>query len=114
MYRAVMEEVVRYLDRCYRSLDALQPNVIGRSKSVLQVSKNNTNHDSDSSSASSPRARSSTNLNDMQKSYTKKQQELLSYHHHPVSTGSAIPLLEDDCAPPSPSSSYSTFRDFTW
>ncbi|XP_065076864.1 uncharacterized protein LOC135700317 [Ochlerotatus camptorhynchus] len=119
MYRAVMEEVVRYLDRCYRSLDALQPNVIGRSKSVLQVSKNNANHDSDSSSASSPRARSSTNLNDVQKSYTKKQQELLIHHHHqqqrhPASTGSAIPLLDDDCAPSSPASSYSTFRDFTW
>uniref|UniRef100_A0A182J3S0 Uncharacterized protein n=1 Tax=Anopheles atroparvus TaxID=41427 RepID=A0A182J3S0_ANOAO len=39
MYRAVMEEVVRFLDRCYRSLDALQSGQIGRSKSVLQVSK---------------------------------------------------------------------------
>ncbi|XP_021696854.1 flocculation protein FLO11 [Aedes aegypti] len=130
MYRAVMEEVVRYLDRCYRSLDALQPNVIGRSKSVLQVSKvhtssnnnNSINHDSDSSSASSPRARSSTNLNDVQKSYTKKQQELLSHHHqqqqlqsHPAtSSGTATPLLDEDYAPPSPASSYSTFRDFTW
>lgn len=120
MHRAVMEEVVRYLDRCYRSLDALQPNVIGRSKSVLQVSKTATNHDSDSSSASSPRARSSTNINDVQKSYTKKHQEFMSLHHpqqqqRPASTSSAIPLTDDDCAPPSPaSSSYSTFRDFTW
>ncbi|XP_029725808.2 lateral signaling target protein 2 homolog [Aedes albopictus] len=135
MYRAVMEEVVRYLDRCHRSLDALQPTVINRSKSVLQVSKvhtsstgsnnNSINHDSDSSSASSPRARSSTNLSDVQKSYTKKQLELLSHHHHhqqqqqlqshpSTSSGTATPLLDEDCAPPSPASSYSTFRDFTW
>lgn len=115
MYRAVMEEVVRYLDRCYRSLDALQPGLIGRSKSVLQVSKNH-NHDSDSSSASSPRARSSTNLIDVQKSYTKKQQELLSHQQqqHQINSVAATTLLDDDCVPPSPAGSYSTFRDFTW
>ncbi|XP_058464745.1 uncharacterized protein LOC131438628 [Malaya genurostris] len=120
MYRAVMEEVVRYLDRCYRGLDALQPNIIGRSKSVLQVSKNHSHHDSDSSSASSPRARSSTNLIDVQKTYTKKQQELLSSHQQQPQQqlqGNSIvvsPLLDDDCVPPSPAGSYSTFRDFTW
>ncbi|XP_053686806.1 uncharacterized protein LOC128736356 [Sabethes cyaneus] len=120
MYRAVMEEVVRYLDRCYRGLDALQPNIIGRSKSVLQVSKNHSHHDSDSSSASSPRARSSNNLNDVQKTYTKKQQELLSSHqqqqqHHQHGSTAASPvLIDDDCAPPSPAGSFSTFRDFTW
>ncbi|XP_055533454.1 uncharacterized protein LOC129723323 [Wyeomyia smithii] len=117
MYRAVMEEVVRYLDRCYRGLDALQPSIIGRSKSVLQVSKNHNHHDSDSSSASSPRARSSTNLVDVQKTYTKKQQELLSSHqqkHHQNGSIAASPLLDDNCPPPSPAGSYSTFRDFTW
>ncbi|XP_055603919.1 myb-like protein Q [Uranotaenia lowii] len=138
MYRAVMEEVARYLERCYRTLDALQPTIIGRSKSVLQVSKSTMNHDSDSSSASaSPRARSSTNLIDVQKSYTKKQQELLlhqqhqqqqqnKHHHHhqshlqlhhkisPLVVGSSSLILDEDCAPPSPAGSYSTFRDFTW
>lgn len=114
MYRAVMEEVVRYLERCYRSLDALQPALIGRSKSVLQVSKPSsssiiTNHDSDSSSASSPRARSSTNLIDVQKSYTKSHPLV-----KPMNSTPANALLDDDCAPPSPASSYSTFRDFTW
>ncbi|XP_058837301.1 serine-rich adhesin for platelets-like [Topomyia yanbarensis] len=120
MYRAVMEEVVRYLDRCYRGLDALQPNIIGRSKSVLQVSKNHSHHDSDSSSASSPRARSSTNLIDVQKTYTKKQLELLSHQQQQqqqqLQNSSIVgsPLQDDDCIPPSPAGSYSTFRDFTW
>ncbi|XP_058120131.1 sericin 1 [Anopheles ziemanni] len=161
MYRAVMEEVVRFLDRCYRSLDALQSGQIGRSKSVLQVSKtsnggtqhnhnhhhsnNHHHHDSDSSSASSPRARSSTNLVDVhQKTYTKatngrldqqsQHQNQHQQHQHqqkqqhqpssltlinssPTSSQHGAPSThpEDDCAvPPSPASSYSTFRDFTW
>ncbi|XP_050073798.1 uncharacterized protein LOC126561596 [Anopheles maculipalpis] len=148
MYRAVMEEVVRFLDRCYRSLDALQSGQIGRSKSVLQVSKasggvqhhhqqhhQQHQHDSDSSSASSPRARSSTNLVDVQqKSYTKAgittghNGHLDHQHQHQPSSLTLInsassasqhvapsTLHEDDCVvPPSPASSYSTFRDFTW
>uniref|UniRef100_A0A182VCB0 Uncharacterized protein n=1 Tax=Anopheles merus TaxID=30066 RepID=A0A182VCB0_ANOME len=155
MYRAVMEEVVRFLDRCYRSLDALQSGQIGRSKSVLQVSKTSGHqqqqqhhqhhHDSDSSSASSPRARSSTNLVDVQqhnKPYTKaaggghngRLDHQQQHHHHNhnhqpssltlINTGSSAAASqhaatsthhEDDCVvPPSPASSYSTFRDFTW
>uniref|UniRef100_A0A182WCB3 Uncharacterized protein n=1 Tax=Anopheles minimus TaxID=112268 RepID=A0A182WCB3_9DIPT len=142
MYRAVMEEVVRFLDRCYRSLDALQSGQIGRSKSVLQVSKtggvqhhhqhHQHQHDSDSSSASSPRARSSTNLVDVQqKPYTKAgghNGRLDHQQHQPssltmINSASAAAsqhaapstLHEDDCVvPPSPASSYSTFRDFTW
>uniref|UniRef100_A0A182YLU2 Uncharacterized protein n=1 Tax=Anopheles stephensi TaxID=30069 RepID=A0A182YLU2_ANOST len=153
MYRAVMEEVVRFLDRCYRSLDALQSGQIGRSKSVLQVSKasgggaqhhhqhhqqqQHHQHDSDSSSASSPRARSSTNLVDVQqKPYTTKaggatghNGRLDHQHQHQPSSLTLIngassaasqhaapsTLHEDDCVvPPSPASSYSTFRDFTW
>lgn len=38
MYHAVMEEVVRFLDRCHQSLDAMQQtNQIGRSKSINHV-----------------------------------------------------------------------------
>uniref|UniRef100_A0A2M4CQQ3 Putative lysozyme-like protein n=1 Tax=Anopheles darlingi TaxID=43151 RepID=A0A2M4CQQ3_ANODA len=160
MYRAVMEEVVRFLDRCYRSLDALQAaGQIGRSKSVLQVSgatgvatanggsklagqqphhgttinhhqHQHHHHDSDSSSASSPRARSSTNLIEGPKAYTKaslpggngrlEQQQQHQQHQQSMSlinTSGVAPttLHEDDCnVPPSPASSYSTFRDFTW
>uniref|UniRef100_A0A336JWG6 CSON014429 protein n=1 Tax=Culicoides sonorensis TaxID=179676 RepID=A0A336JWG6_CULSO len=77
MYRAVTDEVARFLDKCYRSLEVIhkqqqqcQPTTtIGRSKSVVQVFKN---HDSDSSchstsitkTKSTSRARSSTNLID--------------------------------------------------
>uniref|UniRef100_A0A182NIG7 Uncharacterized protein n=1 Tax=Anopheles dirus TaxID=7168 RepID=A0A182NIG7_9DIPT len=144
MYRAVMEEVVRFLDRCYRSLDALQSGQIGRSKSVLQVSKtggaqnhhqphHHHQHDSDSSSASSPRARSSTNLVEIQpKPYTKAtgghNGRLEHQQHQPSSLTSinnssstasqhaaASAHHEDECVvPPSPASSYSNFRDFTW
>ncbi|XP_053675001.1 uncharacterized protein LOC128725292 [Anopheles nili] len=141
MHRAVMEEVVRFLDRCYRSLDALQSGQIGRSKSVLQVSKTNGTqhphhhhqHDSDSSSASSPRARSSTNLIDaQQKPYSKatggtgqngrldhQQPSSLTLIPNSSSTASQHTVSsthhEDDCVvPPSPASSYSNFRDFTW
>uniref|UniRef100_A0A182FHC2 Uncharacterized protein n=1 Tax=Anopheles albimanus TaxID=7167 RepID=A0A182FHC2_ANOAL len=156
MYRAVMEEVVRFLDRCYRSLDALQAaGQIGRSKSVLQVSgangvtanggskaagqqhhgttinhnhhhHNHHHHDSDSSSASSPRARSSTNLIEGPKAYTKasmsggngrleQQQQQQSLSLINASGVAPTALHEDDCnVPPSPASSYSTFRDFTW
>ncbi|XP_050095000.1 uncharacterized protein LOC126577426 [Anopheles aquasalis] len=160
MYRAVMEEVVRFLDRCYRSLDALQAaGQIGRSKSVLQVSGANAvtanggsklagqqhhgtttinhhhnhhhhhHHDSDSSSASSPRARSSTNLIEGPKTYTKasmsgvngrleqqqQQQQQQSLSLINASGVAPTALHEDDCnVPPSPASSYSTFRDFTW
>lgn len=143
MYRAVMEEVVRYLDRCYRSLDAIgHTSNIGRSKSVLQVSRvpsssSTHNHDSDSSNASSPRARSSTNLIDVQKSslsmssssssYTKKQHQLQQQQQqqqHQSQSGSTSLtngnhnslLLDDDSVvvSASPAGSYSTFRDFTW
>lgn len=38
MYHAVMEEVVRFLDRCHQSLNAMQTNnQIGRSKSINHV-----------------------------------------------------------------------------
>ena len=96
-----MEEVVRYLERCHRGLESMQLSPIGRSKSVLHVSK--PNHDSDSSNGESPRARSSTNLIDVQKCYTKLKQPLEQIMSPPT---------DDEC-PPSPAS-YSTFRDFTW
>lgn len=37
MYHAVMEEVVRFLDRCHQSLNAMETNQIGRSKSINHV-----------------------------------------------------------------------------
>jgi hypothetical protein len=118
MYRAVMEEVVRFLDRCHHSLDAIQLNALingtascgggsissggstghhGRSKSVLHVSKCN---DSDSSGTSSPRARSSTNLIDVQKN--------LQAMKGGGDAGGGGGLV----APPP--GSYSNFRDYTW
>lgn len=97
MYRAVTEEVARFLERCCRSLEAIHQQsltsttTIGRSKSVVQVSKN---HDSDSSCSTSigktkstSRARSSTNLIDSKYFCGNKSTDVDSYEH---------------------------FRDFTW
>lgn len=84
MYRAVMEEVVRFLGRCHRSLDAIQNEPISRSKSVHQVCcPDDINK--------SPRTRSSTNLIDVQKS-----------------------CLRQDSISASSAGSYTNFRDFTW
>lgn len=99
MYRAVTEEVARFLDKCYRSLEAIHEQqcqtgtTIGRSKSVVQVSKH---HDSDSSCSTSmsktkstSRARSSTNLIDAKYFCGNKSQDVTC-------------------------DSYENFRDFTW
>ncbi len=56
MYHAVMEEVVRFLDRCHQSLNAMETNQIGRSKSINHVFGN----DCDSRA----RMRTSTNMMD--------------------------------------------------
>lgn len=56
MYHAVMEEVVRFLDRCHQSLNAMQANQIGRPKSMNHVFGN----DCDGKA----RMRTSTNMMD--------------------------------------------------
>lgn len=102
MYRAVTEEVARFLDKCVRSLEVISQQqqqsqtgtTIGRSKSVVQVSKH---HDSDSSCSTSmskttksaSRARSSTNLIDAKYFCGNKSTEVTC-------------------------ESYEQFRDFTW
>lgn len=102
MYRAVTDEVARFLDKCYRSLEAIHQQqqqqcqtgtTIGRSKSVVQVSKH---HDSDSSCSTSmsktksaSRARSSTNLIDAKYFSGNKSTDVTC-------------------------DSYEHFRDFTW
>lgn len=128
MYRAVMEEVVRFLDKCHHSLDSLQAGVsggggqLGRSKSVVQVSKH---HDSDSTDCSatsySPRARSSTNL--VESTSCNQQQQPPQQQHfkkrsHNASAAAAVLLDSDGPQPPQSSSSscslYTNFRDLTW
>ncbi|KAJ6640857.1 hypothetical protein Bhyg_05790 [Pseudolycoriella hygida] len=56
MYHAVMEEVVRFLDRCHQSLNAMQTNQIGRSKSINHVFGNDLD--------GKARTRTSTNVMD--------------------------------------------------
>lgn len=87
MYRAVMEEVVRFLERCHRSLDAIQCEPISRSKSVHHVEKD------DIDNSSTLRARSSTNL---------------------IQCPPQLPKRPESMMCTSPAGSYSTFRDYTW
>jgi len=108
MYRAVMEEVIRFLERCHRSLDGLQIcSVVERSKSVHQVpetinNNNNQNvddsncngHDGSKMQTNELRTRSSTNL-------IASEKVFMSHNSTQI-----IPV--------SPGSSYSNFRDFTW
>lgn len=61
MYRAVMEEVVRFLERCHHNLDSIQTEQIARSKSIHYVCRNDSPCENNSTAA---RARSSTNLID--------------------------------------------------
>lgn len=58
MYRAVMEEVVRFLEKCHRSLDTIHNEPISRSKSVHHVEKGDIDY------TNNLRARSSINLID--------------------------------------------------
>lgn len=95
-----MEEVSRFLERCICSLDGMQSlnqTNIGRSKSVVQVSKHLDSDSTDigtdsSASYCSHRARSSTNLID-------------------------APQIKKRChteSGPLSSSLYNNFVDFTW
>lgn len=85
MYHAVMEEVVRFLDRCHQSLNVMQTNQIGRSKSINHVFGN----DFDGKA----RMRTSTNCTNMMDRSSE---------------------MGDAEANASLSGSYSNFRDFTW
>lgn len=88
MYHAVMEEVARFLERCYQSLDAFQQNnQMGRSRSVNHVFEQYHTNDS----TPDMRMRSSTNLLD--KSNTTELNETI--------TSNAT-------------ESYKNFSDFTW
>lgn len=86
MYRAVMEEVVRFLEKCHRSLDTIQSEPISRSKSVHHVEKDDTDN------ASTLRARSSTNLIDCPRLATRPESMICT----------------------APSGFYDDFRNFAW
>uniref|UniRef100_A0A1B0CGT1 Putative lateral signaling target protein 2 n=1 Tax=Lutzomyia longipalpis TaxID=7200 RepID=A0A1B0CGT1_LUTLO len=98
MYRALMESVAHFLERCHMSLDAMQQKEsLCRSKSALQMIP----HDLEVPATSSPtRPRSSSNMSDL---------ELHLPPHRPED------LLENSMdSIQSVPSSYSNFRDFTW
>ncbi|XP_055841909.1 ras guanine nucleotide exchange factor E [Episyrphus balteatus] len=105
MYRAVMEEVARFLERFQKNSACSRSEQISRSKSMYHVYSD---HDKGSDSGNSsvyPRARSSTNLIDLKRmspsscggDSTKSGEE--DHDHYDLA---------------SPINSYSTFKDFTW
>lgn len=91
MYKCIMEEVARYLEKCHLSFEQIQKRerdkVIERSKSIAYIAKSKT---ISGVTGSDGRAKSSTNLSTLQ---TNK----------PTRSGT---LLSDI--------SYSAFKDFTW
>lgn len=93
MYRAIMEEVARYLEKCHLNFELLQQRerdkVIERSKSIAHLAKCRV---AELGTANDGRARSSTNLLSLNSSQPLKQK-----------SGT---LLSDI--------SYSAFKDFTW
>lgn len=96
MHRALMEEVVRYLEKCHDNLSLLQvqqlkdKTTIERSKSLLYMAKCKFSNDLLLLDANSGRARSSTNLIDVMPPNPKSQ------------------TLSESTV------SYSAFKDFTW
>lgn len=103
MYRAVMEEVARFLERYQKNSACSRSEQISRSKSMYHVySELDKGSDSGNSSVY-PRARSSTNLIDLKRM-------------SPTSCGgdSTKSGEEDHYDLASPANSYSTFKDFTW
>lgn len=95
MYRAIMEEVARFLEKCHLNFELVQQNererVMERSRSTAHLAKivvHDTSHNS-----MDGRAHSSTNLASLSTFQPQKQQK----------SGT---LLSDI--------SYSAFKDFTW
>ncbi|XP_061393017.1 serine-rich adhesin for platelets [Musca vetustissima] len=124
MYRAVMEEVARFLERYQKQRQIQQQKQqqdnmekMSRSKSLYQVNSPSEAHDKsmqlcpeNDSSASYLRVRSSTNLIDLKQNECKKNNKSSnaktsgchSKDDHNFETSLA------------PSQSYSAFKDFTW
>lgn len=103
MYRAVMEEVARFLERYQKNYACTRSEQISRSKSMYHVY---TDHDKGSDSGNSSvyqRARSSTNLIDL------KRMSPTSCGGESTKSGE-----EDHYDLTSPINSYSAFKDFTW
>lgn len=92
MYRAIMEEVARYLEKCHLNFELLQQReretTMERSKSIANIAKGKL-----SEHTRAGRAQSSTNLYSLNTLQPHKQQK----------SGTLLSDL-----------SYSAFKDFTW
>lgn len=124
MYRAVMEEVARFLERYQKQRQVQQKEQqqqldnmeqMSRSKSLYQVNTTSGSHDKslkltpeDEATTSYLRVRSSTNLIDLKQSECKKNKSLnATAGHHSKDDHNFETSL-------APSQSYNAFKDFTW
>ncbi|XP_073836260.1 uncharacterized protein [Musca autumnalis] len=125
MYRAVMEEVARFLERYQKQRQIQQQQQLAaqkhesmeqmsRSKSLYQVNASSGGHDKgiksgaeDDTSASYLRVRSSTNLIDLKQTESKKKTNNSAAGRHSKDDHNFETSL-------APSQSYSAFKDFTW
>ncbi|XP_055913623.1 serine-rich adhesin for platelets [Eupeodes corollae] len=104
MYRAVMEEVARFLERFQKNSACSRSEQISRSKSMYHVYSDVDKGSDSGNSSVYPRARSSTNLIDL------KRMSPSSCGGDSTKSGE-----EDHYDLASPiDSTYSTFKDFTW
>lgn len=97
MYHAVMEEVVRFLERCHQSLNSIQMNQISRSKSVSHVYGGAPEPIGfDTSRDNKPRLRTKT----MDKAFNST---MLSLSENMDTNGTTVA-----------NDSFAAFKDFTW
>lgn len=98
MYHAVMEEVVRFLERCHQSLNTIQMNQISRSKSVNHINMQDKNSSILENGRDAIKMRSRTNAKTMEKPHSLMM----------------MSLDENIDVNPSPNDSFATFKDFPW
>lgn len=103
MYHAVMEEVVRFLERCHQSLNVMQMNQISRSKSVSHVYGQQDSHVDTTTSQSIN--------NHIGKGRQRIASTLLD---KPQSMLTMMSLDENMDMNSSATDSFSQFKDFTW
>lgn len=103
MYHAVMEEVVRFLERCHQSLNVIQMNQISRSKTVSHVYGQQDSH------------LDTTTNQTMNNHVGKGRQRVAStLLDKPQSMMTMMSLDENMDMNSSATDSFSQFKDFTW
>lgn len=103
MYHAVMEEVARFLERCYQSIETIQKNnQMARSRSVNHMFIENSNQNQQPQTDLKYRRISTNSLDKSHGNSTGNQTEQLNESFTSTSTATTN------------SDTYNNFTDFTW